>query len=300
MRLLLTTTALALIAGSAQAASFDCAKARTAVEKRICAEPWLSKADSAMGESYAAAMAASPTPRKLKAAQQVWLNERDKIDDLDAAITTRGNTLAAQALADRRVRRPVPLGALATRCAPVFTGRCTVQKSGKVAGAPDLWWQILDGGEEQMASVVLEAQPGGSTTTPLVWTQDVGVAFYDAPKVARSPDGELLILGGALSGTGGYNIEVVLQRTGRGRWVEIDSQGWVDKLPAQLPRGMGVWKGVYPNYDTLTATTALWKDADANCCPTGGRVAVKLRLEGDSLVIADTNVKLGEDAARAE
>lgn len=301
MRLSLILSALVLAAGSAEAASFDCAQARTAVEKRICAEPWLSKADSAMGDAYAAALAASPTPRRLKAEQQVWLKQRDKTDDLDAAITTRANTLAAQALTDRRVRRPVPIKSLASRCAPVFAaGACKVQKSGKVAGAEGLWWQVLDGGDEQMAAVVLAAQPGGDAATPMVWTQDVGVAYYDAPRVVRSPAGDLLVLGGAMAGTGNLNIEVVLQRTGRGRWAEVDTQGWLTALPARLPGGMGVWKGVYPDYETFTATTALWKDGDANCCPTGGFVAVTLRMAGDRLVIDGAKVTLGEDAARGE
>ncbi len=41
---------------SAQNASFDCAKARSSIEKNICADVELSRVDAEMGELYAAAI----------------------------------------------------------------------------------------------------------------------------------------------------------------------------------------------------------------------------------------------------
>src|SRR5215472_14292419 len=52
--------ALAFI-GTSQAASFDCAKAQTKVEKLICSNPTLSKADDALAAAYKKAMAAAAT-----------------------------------------------------------------------------------------------------------------------------------------------------------------------------------------------------------------------------------------------
>lgn len=48
--------ALALAPAAAQAASFDCKKAATKVEKLICADPELSRLDERMADAYAAAL----------------------------------------------------------------------------------------------------------------------------------------------------------------------------------------------------------------------------------------------------
>ena len=55
------------------AASFDCAKASTDIEKMICADPHLSQLDEHLGRLYPAAVAKHPD---LKAAQQSWLRSQ--------------------------------------------------------------------------------------------------------------------------------------------------------------------------------------------------------------------------------
>ncbi len=57
----------------AQAASFDCEKAKTKIEKLICNNEELSKLDEELAEAYAEALAKSPEPEKLKAEQKEWL-----------------------------------------------------------------------------------------------------------------------------------------------------------------------------------------------------------------------------------
>ena len=67
-------TALApLCAQSAQAASFDCTKAATAVEKMICADADLSKLDKELGEAYAQARARSEDQKAIRSDQLSWL-----------------------------------------------------------------------------------------------------------------------------------------------------------------------------------------------------------------------------------
>jgi uncharacterized protein YecT (DUF1311 family) len=79
MRLILTTAAFALLlpaaAHAAPGPSFDCAKASSAFEKAICADPALSKADRDLAAAYAAAQAAVPAQWKawLKETQRSWL-----------------------------------------------------------------------------------------------------------------------------------------------------------------------------------------------------------------------------------
>jgi uncharacterized protein len=61
-----------------QAASFDCAKARTAAEKMICADAELSKLDERMAAAYAKTLARTKDKGKLKREQKEWLTRRDK------------------------------------------------------------------------------------------------------------------------------------------------------------------------------------------------------------------------------
>ena len=62
----------------AQAASFDCAKARTAAEKMICADAELSKLDERMATAYTETMARTKDKEKLKREQKQWLKHRDE------------------------------------------------------------------------------------------------------------------------------------------------------------------------------------------------------------------------------
>jgi len=80
---LLVGLVAALIAGpgTAQAASFDCAKAATAREKLICADPKLSAMDDALAKSYRAALQPlSPDGRtQLRNGQRAWLRFADTL-----------------------------------------------------------------------------------------------------------------------------------------------------------------------------------------------------------------------------
>jgi len=61
-----------------RAASFDCAKSETAVEKTICASAELSKLDDRLGQLYKEALAKSAAPDALREAQRTWLESRDR------------------------------------------------------------------------------------------------------------------------------------------------------------------------------------------------------------------------------
>jgi len=64
------------------AASFDCDKASTKVEKMICADPGLSKLDEELGNAYSNARDTSPAPNELKRKQRDWINARNECGDL--------------------------------------------------------------------------------------------------------------------------------------------------------------------------------------------------------------------------
>lgn len=76
--------AVALRAGEvtpASAASFDCAKASTRIEKMICQDDGLSRLDDQMADNYKAQLAAQPNDPSVREAQARWLQERNKCAD---------------------------------------------------------------------------------------------------------------------------------------------------------------------------------------------------------------------------
>lgn len=66
-----------LLAGAAQAASFDCARAQSPVEKLICAEPALSKLDDELATAYANRLKDNKSTDALRQEQRQWLKERN-------------------------------------------------------------------------------------------------------------------------------------------------------------------------------------------------------------------------------
>src|SRR5277367_4644441 len=82
---------LAASAGSAAESgkpSFDCAKAKSAAEKMICADPGLAAADAAIAANYAAALKRldGPARKALAQDQQDFISYRDRIAGFDQGV----------------------------------------------------------------------------------------------------------------------------------------------------------------------------------------------------------------------
>ena len=88
---------LAVLAGPAQAAGIDCTKAKTPVERMLCADPALRAADGAVADAFAAALAAAPDQGAVRACQRQWLAARNACPD--AACLLARHTEQRQALA---------------------------------------------------------------------------------------------------------------------------------------------------------------------------------------------------------
>ena len=89
---------LTFVPGPARAAGIDCAKAKTAVEKTICADPQLVAADAAVAEAFGEAVAASPDAATVRAEQRAWLETRNACPDaacLGQRLAERRAALAA-------------------------------------------------------------------------------------------------------------------------------------------------------------------------------------------------------------
>jgi uncharacterized protein len=72
---------LVAAAPMATAASFDCAKAGTRIEKLICADAELGRLDTELGRLYAEARRSAAEPAAMKRAQRDWLRLRDRCPD---------------------------------------------------------------------------------------------------------------------------------------------------------------------------------------------------------------------------
>jgi len=71
------------LAVNVQAASFDCAKASTKVEKIICDNPEISKLDDELSASYKAALQNEKQAESIRHAQKQWMKERNICIDAD-------------------------------------------------------------------------------------------------------------------------------------------------------------------------------------------------------------------------
>ncbi len=287
---------------AARAASFDCAKATTEVEKRICADPELSSADEKLAETYKAALAASLRPGLLRDQQQGWLKERDvQADNLRALYRSRIEALAETVAKWQAARQPIELERARTHCVASPDAEsdedCKVDEFGTVAGAPDLRYQLQSYSAGRMraegGTSVLEAD--GDRLTPIALVA-AGAAHFAPPRLVSSPAGRLLVLPGHQEGTGNFNADAVFQY-GSEPLQEVDVNGWLNDLAKQLPEGWLAMQGIYPDYGELTARTPLWHDGEANCCPTAGRADITFRLADHRLAIESVRITRGKKAA---
>jgi uncharacterized protein len=310
MRILpLLAVFLVLPLASAKAASFDCKKATTRIEKTVCGDPELSKADERLAAAVASATVVSLSPLALRAEQAEWLRERDKetnVKKLREIYQLRNDALDKQIAAWRTARQDVPLDQARKSCllSPESEADtpCTVTAFETIPGDPVLRYQLqaYKDGELQLASGIVIFRPStdkltGDRLTPVIAIGGTD-SHFEAPETLDTPFGRLLWLAGTMSGTGNFNAEHVF-RYDKDRLVEVDVTSWLDDLQKRVPKGWGAWKGIYPDYKKFTASTPLWQGSDGNCCPTAGRADIRLGLERDRLVLREVTIARGEKAA---
>jgi hypothetical protein len=114
------------------------------------------------------------------------------------------------------------------------------------------------------------------------------------PELIHNGARTLLHIPGYESGTGNFNRESLYVWSGSG-WKAVDTTSWLEDLGKRLPKGLSANKGIYPDYATMTAATALWRKNDSNACAEGGRAAIHLVWRGDAIALKDFHkVKAGE------
>ncbi len=267
----------------AHAVSFDCKAASSAVEKSICADPALSESDSTLAALYDQVLTRAVSPDAVRTDQRRWLTQERN---------TVSGTAALQAVYNARIAvlRGIAYGDPARdACIAVASDEirarkgCRVVYAGRVANAPG---PALAFQTQEFADTDI---PGKVQVVHFVETGAVlgflsaGVE-YERPRTIQSPAGTVLYLLGDTGGSGNFPDDA-LYLFRDGAWVAIDIQTWIDDLSKRLPKGLSANKGIFPDWKTMTAATALWRDADANCCPSGGGANLTLRLDGNRVVL---------------
>ena len=278
------------------AASFDCTAARSNAERLVCGNPDLSALDETLAQAFAAAAAEVPRAAALRAEQRRWIAERrDKASDARAmrlAYDDRIRALRAIVDETRRIRADVPAGTLQQTCVALQNDQdetCRVEETGVVGSA--LTYQIqayYEGNLRAEGAIVILAPAGPDALRPLLWDMEDS-AHFTAPRMIAVQGGGFLELSGSLEGTGDLNAGS-LYRQVDGRWHEIDTASWLNDMAMRLPKGLAVWKGVYPDWHRMTAETPLWRTRDGNCCPSGGSARATLALRGDRIVLTGLQV----------
>ncbi|MBP2302245.1 lysozyme inhibitor LprI family protein [Azospirillum picis] len=91
--LLLLSAAMPFAPLGVQAASFDCAKASTSVEKLICKTPSLSRADEELGAIYKQAVAVAVIAESVKKEQRGWIARRNECSSAQCLAEEYGTRL---------------------------------------------------------------------------------------------------------------------------------------------------------------------------------------------------------------
>lgn len=244
--------------------------------------------------AFAAARAVSSTPLRLDQEHRNWLQERTfegavvaETDDRWAErwITSAAHDARTRALAIRSTSLP---GA----CVDIGLSDCSTATGGYLnIDGQRLSWQLQNGftpRDGTAAGYVLLT--GGDRLRAEAW--DHAGIRYEPPKVVRVGDQAYVAVAGRIAGTGAYNADALFRFTPGADPVltEIDSETWRDTdLPALLPTGREIWKGVAFNYDddSLTARTSLWTPHDGNCCPSGGSATLIFEIRDNRLVLTE-------------
>lgn len=192
---------------------------------------------------------------------------------------------------------PLPKG-FDSDCVEDLLTQCEVTASGfaSFGEGVNIAFQIQTGASDEFgigAAVVLYESRDGEWS--LLAAENTGVLY----RMPRLIEGEEMIIHvpGFMQGTGSFNADVVFARAyDADSWHRVDIDSWFEAVAPMLPDGLGIWKGVDFDFGDwywtkYLARTPLWKDDDANCCPTGGWAEIELELTDGRLVPVNVNYR---------
>jgi hypothetical protein len=106
---------------------------------------------------------------------------------------------------------------------------------------------------------------------------EIGSRYYNKPEIVDVGNRKLLSLSIRIDGTGAGNESEYYVRQ-NSKWIQIESESWEKQVLEQIPVGLKIYKGIWPDLKTMKAEAGLYKKGDSNCCPTGGRALIDLEL----------------------
>lgn len=284
----------------------DCAGNLDEAARIVCADADLRALDRRIGELWAEASALTGRPATLAWRHAAWLEERragERDWDTDG---TRPRTqpelrgfyeaYAAALEEELRQARALPtstaVSALSGGCIGAALDACRAPAAGFLTGpgGERLAWQVQEGSTSTAgvsSGIILFAISNG-VMAPIAWTFDA--ARFDPPTIFSSGGAVYVSAVGQRAGSGSGNADLLLRLDGD-RWSDIETESWQEALAVQLPDGLTVSRGVTYDWPELMATSPLWRDADALCCPSGGTATMDLAVQGSAVTLAALDVR---------
>ncbi len=174
-----------------------------------------------------------------------------------------------------------------------------LKEVGKLKGFTiyDLYYQFdgtVDRAEIEWKSILVEVSPGKYRE---IYHLQPTNAVIKPSFIGKAGAGEILATRDVIPGTGNYSYEDYFWFSPAGATrINIEEIGTT--VQTLLPNGYGVWKGGGLDMEAMKYRSGVWKDGDANCCPSGGTVEVDFRLEENRIVVTrshyDPKEALGE------
>lgn len=132
---------------------------------------------------------------------------------------------------------------------------------------------------------------GDSLRHLLSWEAE-GSASFDPPHSFTYQSVLLLHLQLRYPGTGQFREDVVYHVSPDGALHRVRLSTPGERYLAALSPGEGIWKS--PSFDfykdTMGFSFGIWRDGDANCCPSGGQVKGAFELQGSAVLDLITGV----------
>jgi hypothetical protein len=143
----------------------------------------------------------------------------------------------------------------------------------------------VDKVEIDWKSILVQVAPGRFRE---IYHLQPTAALIGPSTLMKSGSEEILATRDLIPGTGNYSYEDYFWFSSAGP-VRIDTGAINKAVQSVLPTGSAIWKGGGFDMKSLSYHSSVWKEGDANCCPSGGSVDVKFRLEGGGLIVTGTH-----------
>ncbi len=152
----------------------------------------------------------------------------------------------------------------------------------------DLYYRFdenVDGAEVNWKSILVEVSPG--LYREIYHLQPTN-ALIKPSYIGKAGSEEVLVTHDVIPGTGNYSYEDYFWFSpGGAARINVEEIGAA--VQALLPKGYGVWKGGGLDMQAMKYRWGVWKEGDANCCPSGGTVEVEFRLEENRIVVTKSH-----------